>query len=91
MGYFSNGTEGLAYRESFCERCINWRDLDDGRGPGCPVIDAHVVHNYDECNNTDSILHMLIPRDESGENGECLMFIPAREPGQPEKGADQSK
>ncbi|MCD1645219.1 hypothetical protein [Aurantimonas coralicida] len=68
MGYFSNGTEGMMYEEDFCSKCLH--------GDGCPVWDAHMLKNYEECNKPDSILHMLIPRTEGGlGNGQCLMFI----------------
>ncbi len=76
MGYFSNGTEGMRYEEEYCSRCIH----GDKNGAGsCAVIAAHFVHNYKECNNKESILHMLIPRTEDGIfNDVCLMFV-ARE------------
>lgn len=82
MGYFSNGIEGAIYQDHFCERCVNWRDLDDGRGPGCPVWDAHLLYAYEECNsesNAAAMLDMLIPREEPGlnGNGQCTMFRPA--------------
>lgn len=73
MGYFANGTEGMAYEEHYCRRCIH-----DGpeEGPGCPVWLAHLLYNYDECNNEDSILHLLIPRSKDGLNNlECTMFV----------------
>ena len=60
---------------------------EDGRGistspeetRGCPVWFAHQEHNYDECNNKDSILHKLIPRNEKGWNDKCLMFVDRRQ------------
>ena len=71
MAYFSNGTEGAIYQERYCSRC--WHDRDGV----CPIIAAHLVYNYDECNKKSSILHILIPRSENGiGNEECLMFIP---------------
>jgi hypothetical protein len=73
MGYFSNGTEGACYEEEYCDRCVH-RNGSDGDGM-CPVWAAHLLHNYDECDNEDSILHMLIPRTEDGVNEKCLMFI----------------
>lgn len=70
MGYFSNGTEHEMYAAQYCVRC---RHYDDG---GCPVIMAHMVYNYEECNKPDSILHMLIPRAKEGAwNDQCRMFI----------------
>ena len=65
MGYFSNGTEGEIYQEQFCERCIHGED--------CAVLEAHMIYNYDDCNNKESILHILIPRDGI-HNKQCRMF-----------------
>jgi len=69
MGYFSNGTEGNAYRDEYCRECVH--------GQGCAVWAAHMEHNYNECNNEASILHILIPRskDKVG-NEKCTMFKP---------------
>lgn len=69
MGYFSNGTEGELYQEDYCDRCIHGQD-------GCAVWFAHEMYNYDECNNKNSILHLLIPRSEDGlGNEQCRMFV----------------
>lgn len=68
MGYFSNGTEGLDYQERYCSRCIH--DINKS----CPVWNAHLLFNDDECNNDKSVLHMLIPRNELS-NGQCEMFV----------------
>ena len=67
MGYFSNGTEGMDYEYKYCDHCVHQDDP-------CAVWLAHLVKNYDECNNKDSILHMLIPRSKDGFNERCLMF-----------------
>ena len=67
MGYFSNGSEGMAYEETYCAHCIH----EEG---GCAVMLAHLLHNYDECNNPESILHVLIPRGKDGFNERCKMF-----------------
>jgi hypothetical protein len=72
VGYFSNGTEGLMYEERYCSRCIHYGDAE---GPGCPVMNLHWLHNYDEANNDASMLHVLIPRTEEGENQQCAMFV----------------
>ena len=67
MGYFSNGTEGEIYAERFCERCVH--------NEGCAVWTAHMLHNYRDCNDPGSILHILIPRSEDGVgNEQCRMF-----------------
>lgn len=68
MGYFSNGTEGLMFQEEYCQHCIH--DMDN-----CAVMLAHDLYNYRDCNNKDSILHILIPRGENGlYNEKCAMF-----------------
>jgi hypothetical protein len=68
MGYFSNGTEGDLYEEEYCSKCVH---VD-----GCAVWTAHMIHNYDECNKPESILHLLIPRSKGGSwNDKCAMFF----------------
>lgn len=67
MGYFANGTEAMAYEARYCDRCIHQDDP-------CAVTLAHLLHNYDECNKKESILHLLIPRLPDGENAQCAMF-----------------
>jgi len=73
MGYFSNGSEGEAYFERYCAKCLH---NGDGEGPMCPIWNLHLWHNYAECNNKESMLHELIPR-ENGGNGRCSMFVDA--------------
>lgn len=76
MGYFSNGTEGLWYEETYCLRCVH-SNQGDPDGPGCAVWLAHQLYNYDECNNEESILHLLIPLTKDGlSNEQCKMFMP---------------
>lgn len=72
MGYFSNGTEGICYEEQYCEKCY----FGD---KACAVWNAHLINNYDECNNAKSILHLLIPRDDNGRNLKCEMFVSVKE------------
>jgi hypothetical protein len=68
MGYFPNGTAGEMYEEQYCSRCVHQED-------GCAVWLAHLLKNYDDCNDDSSILHMLIPRSEDGlSNEKCKMF-----------------
>ncbi|MGI9485425.1 MAG: hypothetical protein ACR2RF_05995 [Geminicoccaceae bacterium] len=74
MGYFSNGTEGMAYEARYCDRCIH-QNGPDGNG-GCQVWLLHMLHNYEECNKEDSFLHILIPLTKDGlGNEQCTMFI----------------
>ena len=75
MGYFPNGTSGMMYEEEYCFRCIH-----DNEEQGCAVMLAHNLYNYDHCNDKTSILHLLIPRSESGiGNEQCRMFYPKNE------------
>lgn len=70
MGYFSNGSEAEMYESRYCRRCVH----GDGAGSGgCAVMLAHFMRNYDDCNNDDSVLHILIPR-KGIENERCTMF-----------------
>ena len=79
MGYFPNGTSGEIYESEYCSKCVH-RNGPDGKS-GCAVWFAHMMRNYDECNKKDSILHMLIPKnDEKLCNDRCLMFWPIARP-----------
>lgn len=75
VGYFSNGTEARAYEEEWCSRCIH--APTEEIGSGCAVWGAHLLYNYDECDNENSILHYFIPLSKSGlGNEKCRMFKP---------------
>ena len=67
MGYFSNGTEGDMYHSQYCADCAHDGD--------CAVWEAHLMHNYDECNNEKSLLHYFIPRGDTGFNEKCRMWM----------------
>jgi hypothetical protein len=69
MGSFSNGTEGESYECRFCDSCVH-----NHEEWGCPCWSAHILWSYDECNNDDSILHKMIPRDEKHNNLECFCY-----------------
>lgn len=70
MGYFANATDGDIYDRDYCNKCAHML-----KEPlGCPCHTAHLLWNYDECNNKDSILHKMIPRDENGFNKKCIFF-----------------
>jgi hypothetical protein len=74
MGYFSNGTEGEMYYETYCANCIH--NGDEENDPYCPVWAAHKDYNYRDCNDKSSILHILIPRSKDGlDNEQCTMFL----------------
>ncbi len=68
MAYFSNGTECSNYQSAYCGKCWHQKPNDGG----CAVWFAHMLHN---CNDEDSILHILIPRN-SIKNELCKMFVP---------------
>lgn len=74
MAYFPNATAGMDYEDRYCSRCVHHADPDKG----CVVLLLHALHNYDECNNPTSFLHILIPRSaERLDNEQCRMFIPS--------------
>lgn len=77
MGYFSNGCQGMDYEDKYCAKCVHCPRYE--KGINCAVLEAHLIYNYDECNNKNSILHILIPRDKQGYNEKCRMFHPVRE------------
>lgn len=76
MAYFANGDEGCSYRQRWCDRCAN---QETRSSVGCPVMDVHLFHDYDQCGDTEkakvieAILGHLIPRTKDG-NQQCSMF-----------------
>lgn len=67
MGYFSNGTEGMIYEETYCQHCIH--------SDACPVWGLHFEHNYTQDKTIRSILDYLIPRSKDGiGNSQCSMY-----------------
>lgn len=84
MAYFPNGTSGISYMERFCFRCVHWKDLNDGRGEGCPIMDLHILWNYDAVGDDadptkKTALNNLIPLRKDGlGNEECSCFVSAR-------------
>lgn len=71
MAYFSNGSEGEGFQQAYCDRCLH---DNFEKGIYCPIWNLHLRDNYKECNNKESYLHVLIPREEGG-NGHCTMFV----------------
>ncbi len=71
--YFPNGTSGLMFQEENCFHCLNFRDLEDGRGAGCPIWDVHTLFNYDQIDNAKlrELLGVLIPE----EGATCTMLM----------------
>lgn len=81
MAYFPNGTSGMMYEERYCWNCVHW---DDG---GCPVMQAHTLWNYDQCDETPAgkavkaFLDLMIPTTEDGFGAEqCTMFRACADP-----------
>jgi len=67
------------YEEKWCSRCIH-RGKDDG--PGCPIMLASHIFNYDAVRQEaagkpelKNILDILIPEDDDGFAGKCSMFV----------------
>lgn len=49
---FSNGTEYLDFKEQFCERCLDYKEREDGfpefpKNGGCPILDAMEYARFD--------------------------------------------
>jgi hypothetical protein len=77
VGYFSNGSEGMDYEATYCDKCVHGAVHGDGT---CQVWLLHLMHNYRDCNNDDSMLHQLIPRSKDGcDNEQCRMFVAAQQ------------
>jgi hypothetical protein len=68
MGYFPNGCAGEDYQAKWCRRCVH--DVNED----CAVWMVHLLANYEECDRPDSLLHVLIPR-ENVDNQRCRMFL----------------
>ena len=75
MGYFSNGSEGHDYEAKWCDHCVHINPLLHG----CPCWDMHLLYNYEEANNDNSLLHKMIPIDKDGNNMQCLFFVKKEE------------
>lgn len=43
MSAFSNGTEYNAWREAWCDTCVQDREFRDDTGPGCLLICAALM------------------------------------------------
>jgi hypothetical protein len=71
MGYFANGTEGLGYEDAYCRHCIH----APTETRNCPVMECHLVFNYEHCNDEKSPLHILIPKDKKCPARRCKMYM----------------
>lgn len=74
MAYFPNGTSAEVYMGQFCEHCRNWKRDDATDTFGCPIMDLHIIHNYDDAMRPT--LDHFIPQDGI-QTGDCKMFDPA--------------
>jgi len=79
MAYFCNGIEGEIFEEKYCYECRHYND--DLNERACPVMEVHLIYNYDLCNKKDDPgkknLDALIPMTPDGiYPDKCAMFIP---------------
>lgn len=62
MGYFANSSEGAAFEETYCARCVH-----NGETP-CAVMLVHELYNYDQLDESEErlrgALNLLIDEDE---------------------------
>jgi hypothetical protein len=89
MAYFPNGSAGMHYTETFCSKCVNWKDNGSG-SEGCPIFDLHLFWNYDACNGGQpdakpdakakfEALEHFIPHTKDGIGADqCKMFHPIK-------------
>ena len=82
MAYFSNGSEGDMYMAKYCMRCLNWRENERTDIAGCPIIDLHMIGDYDQCSKTEvgqlwkKLLETLIPTQKDDiYPDKCSMFL----------------
>lgn len=68
----------MDYESRYCDRCQH--GPKKGEYNSCPIMRAHDLKNYEDCNDKDSTLHILIPRDADGFNEQCAMFLPPADP-----------
>jgi hypothetical protein len=74
MGYFANGTEELAFKETYCFNCNNWRQREGEEIEVCPVMDIHFLFSYELCNSKSKGKRMLDMLIEDRDHQYCLMF-----------------
>jgi hypothetical protein len=78
MGYFPNGSTGMDYQATWCDRCVHSQD----RESMCPILSLHYDWNYSSCGETPeaktqrAALDHFIPQIGI-ENAGCLGFLAA--------------
>ena len=78
MANFKSGLELDQFTQSECAGCAHWRDLYDGTGEGCPIIDVHTAFRKTKSVVAQRIMDMLISPD-SVAPAQCLMWIKERD------------
>lgn len=79
MGYFSNGSEGMDFEETWCRQCVH----DSDKVP-CPIMGLHRDWNYEQivdgkCQGDKAkALSAFIPR-HGAFNLSCVMWFPSQE------------
>jgi hypothetical protein len=78
MARFIDEAQRKHYEVRYCQRCVHY----GGWGKPCPVLELHVLWNYDASGEPDApqgekikhqALNTLWPRT-GGYNGRCAMF-----------------
>ena len=74
MANFRSGLELDQFTQSECAGCTHWRDLGEGTGEGCPIIDIHTAFRKTTSVLAQRILDMLIYPDSIAP-AQCLMWL----------------
>lgn len=69
MAYFSNRTEGMMYRERYCDNCKHWSEEN-----GCPIWLLHALHVGEP--EWQPALDKMIPVRADGFGDECVTYWP---------------
>jgi len=86
MAYFANGTEGEIYERNICEGCLNYKLDEESDTYGCPILDLHFMHNYDQFAEHEkdevgkkraSLIRSILERFISDKTKVCTMYVPA--------------
>ena len=70
---FSNGTEGMAWTDAWCEHCVHDHDMHgpDGSGPGCDIMLGQVIATYNDY--PEAWPEAWLPEPDDGQH-----FLPSR-------------